>query len=364
VIIESAGDSSPPYKFEASEGFAAWLHAGGVSLAITTYQIGKLFLVGAPAPDRLSVTERTFERCLGVAASNQTLTLAGLNAIYRFHSVVPAGQSLEGHDAVFVPQVAWYTGDVFSHDVGVLPSSRPIFINTLFSCLATVDEASSFHPIWTPPFISALTPEDRCHLNGLAMDGGIPRYVTAAGTGDAARSWRERRIGNGCLIDIASREIVAGGLTMPHSPRLERGRLFLCNAGTGEFGEIELASGRFLPLAFCPGFLRGLALYEGFALVGLSLPRRNQDFSGLPLDDRLKQVERAPTCAIHVIELTTGGLMHWLRIGGVVQELYDIAVIPGVRTPMVVGFAQGQINRLISRGRPVTIEELLAGPAG
>ena len=192
------------------------------------------------------------------------------------------------------------------------------------------------------------------------MEDGVPRYVTAAGRGDGARSWREQRIGNGCLVDIASNEIVASGLTMPHSPRLANDRLYLCNAGTGELGQIELASGRFVPLAFCPGFLRGLALYGDFALVGLSLPRRHQDFAGLPLDDRLKQAGHPPACAIHVIDLATGGLAHWLRLGGVVQELYDIAVVPGVRTPMVVGFTQGQINRLISRGPAVTLDYLLA----
>ena len=82
--IESAGDSSPPYNLRVSDGFVAWLHECGVSLAVTTYQIGKLFLAGAPTPDRLSVTERTFERCLGVAAHDGAITLAGLNAIYRF----------------------------------------------------------------------------------------------------------------------------------------------------------------------------------------------------------------------------------------------------------------------------------------
>jgi uncharacterized protein (TIGR03032 family) len=362
--IESAGDSSPPYDLKCSDGFAAWLHAFGIALAVTTYQIGKLFLIGAPSPDQLSVTERTFDRCLGVAASGQTLILAGLNAIYRFQNVVPGGQMLEGHDAVYVPQVAWYTGDVFTHDVGVLPSGRPIFVNTLFSCLATVDESSSFRPVWSPPFVSALTPEDRCHLNGLAMEGGVPRYVTVASKGDTARAWREMPVNGGCVIDVTSNEIVATGLTMPHSPRLSGGRLYICNAGTGEFGEIELSSGRFLPIAFCPGFARGLAVHEGKALVGLSLPRRNRAFSGLPLDDRLKQMGQDPECVLQVIDLKTGTLAHWLRPGGVVQELYDTVILPGARTPMVVGFAQGQINRLISRGSPVSLAELHITRAG
>jgi uncharacterized protein (TIGR03032 family) len=359
AAITSTGDSAPPYAFEASPGLSAWLHAENIALAISTYQIGKLFLVGAPTPDRLSVTERTFERCLGIAVDGASLYLAGLNNILRFDNVVPAGQALEGHDAVYVPQVAWYTGDVFAHDIGVLPSGRPVFINTLFGCLATVDEASSFRPVWQPPFLSALRPEDRCHLNGLAMQNGRPRFVTAAARTDTARGWREQRVGGGLVLDVASSEVVATGLSMPHSPRLDKGRLYLCNAGTGELGEIEPDSGRFNPIAFCPGFARGLALHGGYALVGLSLPRQHRDFSGLPLDDRLKQAGREPECVVQAIDLARGEAVHWLRIGGVVRELYDIAVIPGVRIPMVVGFAQGQINRLISRGRQAELGELL-----
>jgi uncharacterized protein (TIGR03032 family) len=234
--ITSEGDSAPPYSVQASPGFAAWLHQTNGSIAVTTYQIGKLFLIGAPATDRLSVSERTFQRCLGVAVVGRSLYLAGLNNILRFENIIPTGQQLEGHDAVFAPRVSWYTGDVFAHDVGVLPSGRPIFVNTLFSCLATVDEQTSFRSVWQPKFISELRPEDRCHLNGLAMDGGRPRFVTSAGTTDKARGWREERAGAGCVIDVPSQEIVATGLTMPHSPRLHGGKLYVCNAGTGELG--------------------------------------------------------------------------------------------------------------------------------
>jgi uncharacterized protein (TIGR03032 family) len=357
--IVSTGDSAPPYAVQASPGFAAWLHEQNAALAITTYQIGKLFLIGAPTADRLSVAERTFQRCLGVAAIGNSLYLAGLNNILRFQNVIPPGQQLEGHDTVYVPRVAWYTGDVFAHDVGVLPSGRPVFVNTLFSCLATIDEQSSFRPVWQPRFISALRPEDRCHLNGLAMEQGRPRFVTAAGQTDAPRGWREARTGNGCVIDVGSGEVVASGLTMPHSPRLHEGRLYVCNAGTGELGEIELPSGRFNPISFCPGFARGMAFVGNHVLIGLSLPRQHRDFSGLPLDDRLKREGCEPCCVIQAIDPRSGTAAHSLVLGGVVRELYDIAYLPGTRTPMAVGFAQGQINRLIQRGAAMLLDELV-----
>jgi uncharacterized protein (TIGR03032 family) len=356
--IQSLGDSAPPYAVLASPGFAAWLHQENMALAITTYQIGKLFMIGANSPERLSVTERTFQRCLGIAATPTSMYLAGLNNIVRFENVVPPGQHLEGYDAVYVPRIAWYTGDVFSHDVAIARSGRPIFVNTMFSCLAAVDQSASFRPVWKPPFISELKPGDKCHLNGLAMEAGQPRFVTAAAQSDTPGGWREQRSGGGCVIDVASNEIVAHGLCMPHSPRLHDGILFICNAGTGELGMIALDSGRFEPIAFCPGFVRGLAVHRGHALVGLSLPRQSEAFRGLPLDERLKQDGRAAECVVQVIDLVRGKMVHWLRLGGVVRELYDIALLPGLRKPMVVGFAQDQINRLIMRGAPLELAEL------
>ena len=336
-----------------------WLHASQTALAVTTYQIGKLFLVGAPDPARLSVAERTFERCLGVAAGDGALLLASRHAITRFQNVVPSGRDLEGHDGVYVPQVSWFTGDVFAHDVGLLRTGLPIFVNTMFSCLAIPDETSSFRSVWQPPFVSALRPEDRCHLNGLAMEVGVPRFVTAVAQTDTAGGWRELRAGHGCVVSLADNAIVATGLSMPHSPRMRDGRLFLCNAGTGELGEVELASGRFTPIAFCPGFARGLAIIGNHAVVGLSLPRQNKTFSGLPLDERLAAVGRKPECAVQVIDLSTGVTDHWLRLGGIVRELYDVAPLPGLRAPMAVGFAQEQINRMVTRGGSLELRDLL-----
>ena len=342
----------------ASPGLPRWLHETNAALAVTTYQIGKLFLIGAPGPERLSVTERTFERCLGVAAGDGGLVLASRHAITRFQNVVPSGGQLDGQDGVFVPQVSWFTGDVFAHDVGITRNGRPIFVNTLFSCLAVPDERTSFRAVWQPRFITALRPEDRCHLNGLAMEDGVPRFVTAAAQSDEATGWRDKRVGHGCVIDVASNAVVATGLTMPHSPRLHGGRLFLCNAGTGEIGEIDLRTGRFIPIAACPGFARGLAIVGNHAVVGLSLPRENKTFSGLPLDDRLMQAGEAARCAIQVINLATGATEHWLELGGIVRELYDVAALPGLRTPMAVGFAQQQINRLVTRGPSLGLDDL------
>src|SRR5204862_271475 len=151
---------------------------------------------------------------------------------------------------------------------------------------ATLDDRDSFAPLWRPPFLSKLAPEDRCHLNGLALVDGRARYVTAVATTDVADGWRDRRRDGGVVIDVQSNQIIASGLSMPHSPRWHRGRLWLLDSGTGRLGSLG-PGGAFQPLAFCPGNLRGLAFAGDHAIVGLSEPRHEKTFGGLALGERL-----------------------------------------------------------------------------
>ena len=259
-----------------------------------------------------------------------------------------------------MPQVGYTTGDVDAHDVAVGRDGEVIFVNTLFSCLATVSETHSFTPIWQPPFISKLAAEDRCHLNGLAMADGIPRYVTAVARTDAADGWRERRRDGGIVIDVVSGDIVGEGFSMPHSPRLYRDKLWLHDSGNGYFGYLDLTSGKFERVAFCRGYLRGLSFVGDFAVVGLSLPRGSKTFAGLALDDNLREKGVEPLCALQVIDLRSGDIVHWMTIEGIVEELYDVLVIPGVRRAMAIGFKTDEIRRVITVGTPGDTSDLAA----
>ncbi|CAN0468775.1 unnamed protein product, partial [Discosporangium mesarthrocarpum] len=213
----------------------------------------------------------------------------------------------------------------------------------------------SFEPVWRPPFISALVDEDRCHLNGLAMGDGQPRYVTAVSRSDTIDGWRDRRGDGGIVIDVATGEIVCTGLSMPHSPRLYRGDLWLFNSGTGELGTVVFddaakTKGRFEPRAFCPGFLRGLAFHGDFAFVGLSKPRYKR-FEGLALDQRLQEADSEPWCGVQVIDLSTGACVDWFRIDGAVAELYDLEVLDGAACPMAVPPHSPEAASLITYAR-------------
>ena len=344
--------AAPEEKFAltSSRHFPEWLARAGASLAFTTYQAGKLFLIGLKPGGRLAVFERTFARCmgLGVSADARSLVLATQYQLLRFDNVVPKGGAHGEHDAVFSPHAIWVTGDVDAHDVALPADGRPMFVNTLFSCIATVSDGYSFKPLWRPPFVSKLAPEDRCHLNGLALEGERPRYVTLVADSDVADGWRDRRADGGMLIDVATGEAVLRGLSMPHSPRLHGGRLWLLNSGTGELGFVDRDAKKFVPVAFCPGYARGLAFVGPYAIVGLSLARENRTFQGLPLDQALAARGAEPRCGVLVIDTNSGDTVEWLRIEGVVRELFDVAVLPGIRNPAAIGFMTDEIQRVIS----------------
>ncbi len=347
-VVTPAVAPAPTLEITTSRQFLAWLAEQRLSIALSTYQIGKLFLLGLKSNGELSIFERSFNRCMGLCATANGLYLSSLYQVWRFENLFTGGQTQDDYDRLYLPQVGYTTGDLDIHDMAVDAGGKLVFVNTLFGCLATLSETHSFKPLWRPAFISKLAAEDRCHLNGLALKDGRAAWVTAVSRSDVADGWREHRVNGGIVIDVQSNEIVASGLSMPHSPRWHRGRLWLLNSGSGEFGHVDLDSGRFVPVSFCAGYMRGLAFHGDFALVGLSKPRHNKTFSGLPLDEALKAKQAEPRCGVQVIDLRTGDAVHWLRIEGVVEELYDVVALPGVRRPMALGFKTDEIRRVLS----------------
>jgi len=344
----SGQDSAPKLEISASRQFNAWLAEQGISLGFTTYQAGKLFLIGLRDAERLSIDERTLSRCMGMTVAGNSLWVSSLYQIWRFENVVPEGQAHDGYDRVFVPKVSYVTGDCDVHDLAVDADGKLVFVNTLFGCLATTSETHSFRPLWRPPFVTQLAAEDRCHLNGLAMADGRPKYVTAVSQSDVADGWRDRRRDGGVVIDVETNETIVTGLSMPHSPRVYDGKLWLLDSGTGYFGHVDMDTGKFEKVAFCPGYLRGMSFHGHFAVVGLSKQRGNRTFGDLALEDELAERDADPRCGLHVIDLRTGDVVHWLRIEGVIEELYDVVTIPGVRRPTAIGFVSDEIRRVIS----------------
>ena len=250
-------------------------------------------------------------------------------------------------DRLYVPRTAQTTGDLDIHEIAMARDDRLVFVNTKYSCLATFDPVHSFKKLWRPSFVSKLAPEDRCHLNGLAMRDGAPKYVTAVSRSDVVDGWRERRAEGGIVIDVESDRIITSDLSMPHSPRLANGALWVLDSGRGYLCRVDEASGAIERVAFCAGFLRGLSFWRHFALVAASLPRDNT-FKGLELDDNIKARDAEPRCGAYIIDTRSGDILHWLRFEGAVRELFDVGFLPGVRAPMSVGLASPEMRTLIT----------------
>jgi uncharacterized protein (TIGR03032 family) len=333
-----------PFDVTASPGFAGWLGAQQVVLAVTTYESGRLIFFGLQPDGSLVHTARTFERAMGICLNRNELHLSTLYQVWHFRNLLPPGQRLGEYDVFYAPRTCHVTGVIDIHDMAFEADGRVVFANTMYSCVATFEDGYSFRPLWTPPWISKLAPGDRCHLNGLGVRDGRARYITAVGQTDTEEGWRPGRNGGGVLWDIVENRAIAQGLAMPHSPRWHNDRLYFINAGTGHLCEADPVNGGHREIAFCPGFARGLCLHGQYALVGISAQRANRTFSDLPLDENLRRHGAGDSrCGILVINLATGQIEHEVRFSGSVNELYDLAVIPGARRANALGFQKTDI---------------------
>lgn len=341
--------SFPTLDISASPQFNDWLIQEQLSLGCTTYQTNRLFFVSGQASGRPKLQERLFDKPMGLYTADNRLYMTSRYQLWQFDNLLKDDErhevSNQASQCIYAPRMAYTTGDINAHEVVVDDAGQIVFVNTDFSCLATLSPDYSFVPLWQPPFISKLAAEDRCHLNGVAMVEGKPRYVTACGATDEAAGWRNCRRDGGVVIDIETNGIIATGLSMPHSPRWYQGKLWLLNSGTGELGYID--GERFVPLTFCPGFVRGLAFWNDVALVGVS-KLRSQHFTGLALEERLAAEGNVAHCGLLAIDLNTGQILHWLHLGQTIEELFDVIVLPQLQQPHVLGLQGDDLQRLVT----------------
>jgi uncharacterized protein (TIGR03032 family) len=296
--------------------------------------MGNLIFLAAPQ-GQLSISFHTFERAMGVAVGRDVLAICTRTEVWFARSAPDIAAKLEPrgrYDACYLTRVCHFTGDIQGHEMAWV-NGELWLVNTLFSCLCTLHERYSFAPRWRPPFITALAPEDRCHLNGLALVEGRPGYVTALAETNTRQGWRANKGSSGCLIDVASSQTVVRGLCMPHSPRFSQGRLYLLDSGTGRLVAVEAASGRVETVTTLPGFTRGLALHGSLAFVGLSRIRPKSDMSGLPITAQADRLQ----CGLAVVDLSSGQVVAHLYIAAPVDELFDVQLLPGVRGPFLSG---------------------------
>jgi uncharacterized protein (TIGR03032 family) len=345
---EPSSTDPPPLRSVHTTSFPQILAEAHASVLVTTYQAGKLVVLRNDG-GLLNTHFRSFAKPMGLAVAGGRLAVGASTDIWEFANV-PAvcGKLGDGkgicagglgdepdrvarHDACFLPRRSHTTGDVQIHEMAWV-GDELWFVNTAFSCLSTRSERNSFEVRWRPAFISQLLPGDCCHLNGLALRDGQARYVTALGETNEPGGWRTNKRRGGVLIDVPSNEIIARGLSMPHSPRWYRDRLWLLESGDGSLGTVDLATGKYDPVARLPGFTRGLSFLGPLAFVGLSQVRESATFSGIPLVDRLEE----RNSGVWIVNIDTGETVAFVRFEDALQEIFAVEVLPGISFPDVV----------------------------
>jgi len=315
----------------------------GISLVVSTYQAGKVILVRADGGS-LNTHFRTFNKPMGMSADRNRITIGGSNTVWYYRNMAAVARKLDPpgkHDACYLPRQIHVTGDIDIHELAWDADDELWVINTRFCCLCTLDADNSFNPRWRPPFVSTLAPQDRCHLNGLGMVDGKPRFVTALGETDTEGGWRVNKRNGGILMDIDSNEILLRGLSMPHSPRWYRDKLWVLESGEGSLALVDLEERKWQMVAQVPGFTRGIDFLGDLAFIGLSQVRESATFSGIPLVERVKE----RTCGVWVVHIKTGHIVGFLRFEAGVQEIFAVQVLQGVNFPEVLEWDDPRLSQ-------------------
>lgn len=327
LVADSAPSSEgeAPLRSVFTNTILEWLTLSGHSLLVTTYQAGHLIVLRADG-SALNTHFRRYPRPMGLAFDEGRLAVGIAREIVQFRNMAALTVRLDPpgkHDACYLPRASHITGDIDVHEMA-WGQQELWFVNTRFSCLCTLDDEHSFVPRWRPTFVTGYSAEDRCHLNGLAVVDGHPKYVTALGATDTCEGWRANKARGGVLVDVESNDIVAAGLSMPHSPRWHAGRLWLLESGDGSLGTIDLRTGRYEVVVKLDGFTRGLAFLGPYALVGLSQVRESATFGGLPITERIAK----RICGVALVDLRAAREVGFVHFEDAVQEIFSLELLP------------------------------------
>lgn len=357
----TASAPASPLRSVHSTNLPDILRQLGITLFVSTYQAGRLVIVRPEPTGGLNTHFFGFSRPMGLAVDVNRLLVGTQCTIDEFRNVPALCQRLAPpgwHDAAYVWRNTHVTGAIDIHEMATGADGCWYFVNTTFSCLCRMDHEHSFVPVWRPRFVSGYAPEDRCHLNGLGMAAGQPRWLTALGATDRAQGWRDNKKDGGILIDLKSNKIVAQGLSMPHSPRWYQNRLWLLESGRGALIRLHPETGEKTTVTRLPGFTRGLSFAGPLAFIGLSQLRESNAYTDIPITDELDR--RA--CGVWVVRIDKGEIVALLRFEEAVQEIFAVEVAP-VRFPELVGLDNALIQSTFVLPDEALAETQLSTPA-
>ena len=326
-----------PFSCKYSQQVPELLSQLNCSIAITTYQAGKVVFISSNEGKTLTQLPRNFERAMGIAEDheNDKLAIACKDEVIVFKNSSELAKfypaSPNKYDSLYVPRVTYYTGSVDIHDIQFGHDNKLYAVNTLFSCIVRIDGEYNFTPVWKPPFIDKIAAEDRCHLNGMAMIDGKPKYVTAFNSGNEPKSWRENITKTGVVIDVDTNEIISEGLAMPHSPMIINGDLYLLLSADGELVKIDTETGEKETIVNLDGFVRGMSYYNDYLFIGLSKLRESSSTFG-----KLVPNIKNNKAGIMIIHLPTKS-----KVGGIIydsslEEIYDVHILKNKIRPNIL----------------------------
>ena len=326
--------SLAPFSCSFSPQLPEFLLKLNCSIAITTYQAGKLILLSPSDENRLITLPRSFSKPMGFDVAGDRLVLATKDEVIFFENskelAVHYPNKKNTYDSLFVPRATFYTGQVDMHDIA-LGAEGIWAINTSFSCLCLVTGNYNFIPKWKPPFITELASEDRCHLNGMVLINGKPKYVTALGNTNTPQGWRENIIDGGILMDIEANEIILDKLPMPHSPFMYKGELYLLLSATGEIVKVNIKEKNYEVIKQLNGYCRGMDIYGDYMFVAMSKLRKNSSTFA-----KLSFAEKADTAGIKIIHLTTRALTMEMKYETSVDEIYSLKILANTIRPNIL----------------------------
>ena len=304
------------------------------TLALSTYQAGKIIFISSKNTEELVQLPRNFDKAMGIALKQDKMAVALKDEVLVLKDSPELGNAYPDkpnvYDGMYMPRMVYFTGALDIHDMEWC-GDKLTAVNTLFSCLIEIDGDYSYRPIWRPDFITGLSSEDRCHLNGMAVKDDKPFVLSAFSTTDTAQGWRDDITKTGVLIDYATKEIVASGLGMPHSPRLFGGKLIVLLSATGSIVEVDYQSGSVKELLNLGVFVRGMDVIGDYLFVGVSKLRQNSSTFA-----KLNIAKESNWCGVEVIHLPTMARVGRIKYLTSVDEIYDVKIIPNKKRLNVI----------------------------
>jgi uncharacterized protein (TIGR03032 family) len=323
----AVSDTSPFINLRDTGRFLEVLATLKCSLAISRRPSGVAILVVKNGIPTLSAC--LLPRSMGLAVAGNRLAIATIHELMIFANVSGLAPLYPPrpnyYDAMFVPRMSYYTGDLDLHDMA-FDKQVVLAVNTRYSCISVIDGFFNFTPIWQPPFVTDFGPDDRCHLNGMAFHDGKINYVTALGETNTPFGWRKGMADSGIVMEVPSGRVIARGLSMPHSPRVINGQLYVLEGGRGQLLKIDPVTGAKDIVATLPGFTHGLAEYGGVLFIGLSKLRQKRGPQGLPIE----QNEADLVAGVAALEAHSGKVLGILEFYNGVDEIFDVQVLPNI----------------------------------